>query len=479
MFYRELRLPQTLTVDEMRAVLGHVSSATTAAPTLRLGRAGLPGPGLASSPTVRRACTTTRSSQRLFTWYAKALPALSRRPSRGSAGAGGSDHVSRFCHRRSGRRWPGALRKIHATATGWDLYVNNYLSLAGRGGARPASVSAAFHALMSDPERQAEIAKLGEQPEEVSPYDSHPSLSERLAAVERLPEPQHAAGPALGPDAARGRQRGGAGGGAVDVEPGGPDRAAAGVSWEELISHGHVRVRRNADAVRRPGRGRAAGDGVAARPYLGRGVRGHRAGGGRPSCARPSCWKQGWETRRPRCWPVVLGQAREAVLITARRGQVDRCRGPGPRGCCSTTGEEVLALWIFLSTPAQVCGQPRGVWRAVAAVAGRSRHAPRTTCRWRSPARPRWDSRQVGGLRSSTGSAASIQHCFQRLSFQHVAVFRDPVVGGPTLTPRRRPRASLTASCAIPASWSASMPRRHRSCHHSTRVHHLAALRQT
>jgi Zn-dependent protease with chaperone function len=180
--YVGLPLLQTLTVDELRAVLGHelghYSGAHTrlGAPVYR-GRAALIATvgGLERHPFVRR----------LFTVYAKLYLRVSQAVSRRQ-----ELEADRLAVAVGGRQATAeALRKIHATAIAWDIYVRDYLSLTGTGGCRPATVFSGLHALMSDQARQVEIVRLAEAPAPASPYDSHPSLAERVAAIALLPEP--------------------------------------------------------------------------------------------------------------------------------------------------------------------------------------------------------------------------------------------------------------------------------------------------
>ncbi|GAA4988197.1 M48 family metallopeptidase [Nonomuraea thailandensis] len=338
-----LPLLQTLTVDEMRAVLGHelghYSGAHTrlGAPVYR-GRVSLIATvqGLHNHPFV----------QRLFTWYAKLYLRVSQAVSRRQ-----ELEADQLAVAIGGRQaMAGALRKIHATATGWDLYVSNYLSLTGAGGARPASVFGGFHSLMSDPDRQAEIAKLGEQPEEVSPYDSHPSLAERLAAVDRLPEPQHVPDPrsalTLLADANVAVQ-------AVEQSMWSQEALSTlrAVSWEELVSQG-MYAGRNADAVRDLA---IAGQQVmgASRPYLDAAF--EAIARGRQAKLEAKLLEQGWNPS-PTLLAGVLGQALEAVLI-----QLGEARWTlswsGPARLLFDDGEEV-ALSEYA---AQVAANPAAV----------------------------------------------------------------------------------------------------------------------
>ncbi|MBF8188961.1 M48 family metallopeptidase [Nonomuraea sp. K274] len=341
--YIGLPLLQTLTVDEMRAVLGHelghYSGAHTrlGAPVYR-GRVSLVATvqGLGNHPFV----------QRLFAWYAKLYLRVSQAVSRRQ-----ELEADEFAVAISGRQaMAGALRKIHSTALGWDLYAAAYLSLTGTGGVRPASVFGGFHALMSDQGRQAEIAKLGEQPEEVSPYDSHPSLADRLTALERLPEPQHVPDPrsalTLLHDPNVAVQ-------AVEQSMWTPE-ALTGlrpVSWEELVAHG-MYTGRNAEALHDLA---VAGQRVmgAARPYLDAAF--EAIARGRQAELEAQLREQGWNPSGT-LLAGVLGQALEAVLI-----QLGEARWTlswsGPARLLFDDGEEV-ALSEYA---AQVAGDPAAV----------------------------------------------------------------------------------------------------------------------
>ncbi|MGP3956950.1 M48 family metallopeptidase [Nonomuraea sp. 3N208] len=338
-----LPLLQTLTVDEMRAVLGHelghYSGAHTrlGAPVYR-GRVSLIATvqGLGNHPFI----------QRLFSWYAKLYLRVSQAVSRKQ-----ELEADQFAVAIGGRQaMAGALRKIHATAMGWDLYVNSYLSLTGAGGARPASVFGGFHAMMSDPGRQAELAKLGEEPEEVSPYDSHPSLAERLAAIEHLPEPAHVPDPrsalTLLRDANVAVQ-------AVEQSMWTPE-ALTGlrpVSWEELVAHG-MYAGRNAEALHDLA---VAGQRVmgAARPYLDAAF--EAIARGRQAELEERLRELGWNPSDT-LLAGVLGQALEAVLIQLGEAKWT-LSWSGPARLLFDDGEEV-ALSEYA---AQVAANPAAV----------------------------------------------------------------------------------------------------------------------
>ncbi|MGW0807433.1 M48 family metallopeptidase [Nonomuraea sp. NPDC002799] len=338
-----LPLLQTLTVDELRAVLGHelghYSGAHTrlGAPVYR-GRVSLIATvrGLQNHPFI----------QRLFTWYTKLYLRISQAVSRKQ-----ELEADMLAVTIGGRQaMADALRKIHSTALGWDLYDSNYLSLTGVGGTRPASVFAGFHALMGDPERQAEIAKLSEEPEEVSPYDSHPSLAERLAAIEHLPEPEQVPDPRSALTLLRDAN---VAVHAVEQSMWSPE-ALTGlrpVSWDELISHG-MYAGRNADAVRDLA---AAGQEVmgATAPYLDAAF--EAIARGRQAELEAKLLAHGWKASGT-LLAGVLGQALEAVLIELGEARWT-LSWAGPARLLYDDGEEV-ALSEYA---AQVAGDPAAV----------------------------------------------------------------------------------------------------------------------
>jgi Zn-dependent protease with chaperone function len=172
----------TLSADELRAVLchelGHYSGSHT-----RLG-------GI----TYRGRTTLIRTIERLgghavirgvFQLYATLYLRVSQAVSRRQELEADASAVAI-----AGRRPMGeALRKVRASAATWEFYVNTHLRLIGPAQARPGDLFAGFYALFHEPSMGAEVAKLVNSPEQRSPYDSHPSLAERLAAIGRLPEP--------------------------------------------------------------------------------------------------------------------------------------------------------------------------------------------------------------------------------------------------------------------------------------------------
>ncbi|MFI9593122.1 M48 family metallopeptidase [Nonomuraea sp. NPDC052265] len=338
-----LPLLQTLTVDEMRAVLGHELGHYSGAHT----RLGAPVyRGRVSLIATVRELGDHPLIQRLFAGYAKLYLRVSQAVSRRQ-----EHEADEFAVAIGGRQaMSGALRKIHDTALAWDLYTRDYLSLTGVGGTRPASVFGGFHALLNDPGRQAEVARLGERPEDVSPYDSHPGLADRLAAIATLPEPEHVPDPRPAltllrdPDVAAA---------AVERSMWTPE-ALAGlrpVPWDELVAQG-MYAGRNADALRDLA---VAGQRVmgATRPYLDAAF--EAIARGRQAELAGQLRELGW-TPSETLLAGVLGQALEAVLI-----QLGEARWTlswsGPARLLYDDGEEVA----LAEYAARVAGDPGAV----------------------------------------------------------------------------------------------------------------------
>lgn len=328
--YVGLPLMQTLTVDEMRAVLGHelghYSGAHTrlGAPVYR-GRVSLLATvqGLDRHPFV----------QRLFTWYAKLYLRISQAVSRRQ-----ELEADAFAVAIGGRQaMAEALRKIHYTAAAWDLYTGGYLSMAGAGGFRPAAVFGGFQSLLNDPSRQAELAELAARPEETSPYDSHPSLAERLAALERLPEPELVPDPRPALTLLRDAD---VAAGAVEESLWTPEALTVlrPVSWDELVSKGLYEVR-NAEALRDLA---VAGARVvgASRPYVDAAF--EAIARGRQGELEERLRELGWEPGEG-LLARVLGAALEGLLIS--HGQARwTLSWSGPARLRYDDGEEVALM---------------------------------------------------------------------------------------------------------------------------------------
>ncbi|TDD31245.1 hypothetical protein E1286_45160 [Nonomuraea terrae] len=341
--YIGLPLLQTLTVDEMRAVLGHELGHYSGAHT----RLGAPVyRGRVSLIATVRSLGKHPLIQRVFTMYARLYLRVSQAVSRRQ-----ELEADEFAVMIGGRQaMANALRKIHTTALAWDVYASGYLSLTGAGGARPSTVFGGFHQLMSDPVRQAQLAELGEQPDEVSPYDSHPSLAERLAAIERLPEPPHTPDPrsalTLLVDADVAVR-------AVEQTMWTPEalEGLRPVPWEELVAHG-MYAGRNAEALHDLA---VAGQRVmgSTRPYLDAAF--EAIARGRQGELEARLRELGWSPSET-LLAGVLGQALEAVLI-----QLGQARWTlswsGPARLLFDDGEEVS----LSEYAAQVAANPAAV----------------------------------------------------------------------------------------------------------------------
>ncbi|WP_336204595.1 M48 family metallopeptidase [Nonomuraea sp. LPB2021202275-12-8] len=341
--YIGLPLLQTLTVDEMRAVLGHelghYSGAHTrlGAPVYR-GRVSL----IATVHNLRR----HPFIQRLFSLYAKLYLRVSQAVSRRQ-----ELEADEFAVVIAGRQaMAQALRKIHYTATAWEVYTDDYLSMTGAGGCRPVAVFGGFHSLLNDTARQAELAKLVERPVETSPYDSHPSLAERLAAIEALPEPEQVPDPR---SALTLLQDANVAAHAIEQSMWSPQGLTTlrAVSWEELVSHG-VYAARNAHALRDlalAGR-RVVG---ANRPYLDAAF--EAIARGRQAELEEGLREQGWTAPEP-VLARVVARALEAVLI--QHGQARwELSWSGPARLVYDDGEEVA----LAEYAAQVAADPAAV----------------------------------------------------------------------------------------------------------------------
>ncbi|WP_166355294.1 M48 family metallopeptidase [Phytoactinopolyspora limicola] len=179
--YIGMPLLTTMTVDEMRSILGHElghysgSHTRLGAPVYR-GRTSLIATvqGLEKHPFVRR----------IFVGYAKFFFRVSQSVSRRQE-LEADQHSVTIAGRAAAS---SALRKVHGLAPAWDYFIENYARLIGPANARPADMFGGFHSLVSDPVRQREMAAMISEQGGHSPYDSHPSLPDRLANIERQPD---------------------------------------------------------------------------------------------------------------------------------------------------------------------------------------------------------------------------------------------------------------------------------------------------
>jgi Zn-dependent protease with chaperone function len=178
--YIGLPLLATLSVTELRGVLGHElghysgSHTRLGAPTYR-GRVALIKAigGLRRHPIL----------QRIFIVYATLYFRVSQAVSRRQ-----EFEADEFAVQISGRpATASALNKVHVAGAAWQHYLESYVSLGGAAQATPLDLFGGFRALLAAQSRR--FAEEAAAAHERSPYDSHPSLPERLSAIARLPEP--------------------------------------------------------------------------------------------------------------------------------------------------------------------------------------------------------------------------------------------------------------------------------------------------
>lgn len=84
-----------------------------------------------------------------------------------------------------------ALRELPGLDTAFDFYLNRYIAPGLKLGLMPPppEVFGGFAALLAEPARRAELDKIRQHPreEEAKPFDSHPPIAERVAALAALP----------------------------------------------------------------------------------------------------------------------------------------------------------------------------------------------------------------------------------------------------------------------------------------------------
>ncbi|GAA1999184.1 M48 family metallopeptidase [Catenulispora subtropica] len=78
-----------------------------------------------------------------------------------------------------------ALRRIAPLSTAWQFFQSRYVYSGVGQGFLPADVMGGFVSFLAEPSRQAEMREVAEEtrPAKASPYDSHPPLAERVAAI--------------------------------------------------------------------------------------------------------------------------------------------------------------------------------------------------------------------------------------------------------------------------------------------------------
>ena len=172
----------SLTVDELRAVLchelGHYSGAHT-----RLG--GITYRGRISLNRTIAHLQGHAAVRSVFSLYAALFFRVSFAVSRRQELEADATAVAV-----AGRRaMAEALRKSRTSAAAWKFYVDSYCPLIPLAGARPPDLFAGYYALLREPGRQRMFARMLSVPEKRTPLDSHPSMADRLTAIERLPDP--------------------------------------------------------------------------------------------------------------------------------------------------------------------------------------------------------------------------------------------------------------------------------------------------
>jgi Zn-dependent protease with chaperone function len=187
-------LLMALTPAQLDAVLahelGHYGNRDT-----RLG--GLVGRTRQSVLTALRAAAGGRSGKfqlpgrtlfvTLFRWYAKLVLHVTQQASRAQEYA--ADRVA--AEIAGPANAIVALRELRGIDAAFDFYLDRYVSPGLKIGLMPPppEVFGGFSALLAEPARRAELDELRRSPrkETADPYDSHPPMAERIAALAALP----------------------------------------------------------------------------------------------------------------------------------------------------------------------------------------------------------------------------------------------------------------------------------------------------
>ncbi|WP_242902093.1 M48 family metallopeptidase [Actinomadura terrae] len=179
-------LVEALTVAQLRAVLGH-----------ELGHYGgrhtrLGGITYRGSVALERTLGALEGGagigavlERVFTGYAKLYFRVSQAVRRTQ-----EIEADRYMVELSGREAAAAaLRSVRVTAAAWDFFLDRLAAPGTRYGLVPADLLGGFRSLLAEPSRRAELRRVLDEPERRDPYDSHPTLAERLTAIAACPEP--------------------------------------------------------------------------------------------------------------------------------------------------------------------------------------------------------------------------------------------------------------------------------------------------
>jgi Zn-dependent protease with chaperone function len=123
----------------------------------------------------------------LFTWYAKLYFRVSESVGRrqelaadlAAARIAGRDHAA------------DALRQVPALDSAYDYYLDRYAGAGWKAGVLPLAEEfyGGFRSMLASPKRQEELDDIRQDlpVRETTPYDSHPPMRERVAALEALP----------------------------------------------------------------------------------------------------------------------------------------------------------------------------------------------------------------------------------------------------------------------------------------------------
>lgn len=177
-------LMNAMTVDEVEAVLAHEYGHYAGSDT-RLGAVTYRG-WESIVRTVQGLSTGWVRS--LFVWYANLYLRITRGVSREqelsadvwSAKVGGKPAAI------------SAFQKLSKSGLMYQFLLNNYVSPLTESKVRPDNMYQGFRQLLSSESRDAETAAyLEENPIVPSPYDSHPPIPERVAALEAMEAPSH------------------------------------------------------------------------------------------------------------------------------------------------------------------------------------------------------------------------------------------------------------------------------------------------
>lgn len=81
-----------------------------------------------------------------------------------------------------------ALRELPVIDAAWDLFTNRHLTVAWELGYLPTTFFDGFARLRTSPELHAELEEIRQNPSDPDrgPYDSHPPLADRIAAIDAL-----------------------------------------------------------------------------------------------------------------------------------------------------------------------------------------------------------------------------------------------------------------------------------------------------